>query len=115
MAEAGARSERTGPSVFALAFNAASHADLASLRMGRRAAGRVQAQADIEIAPWKARQWAEIERFKVGLKAQLHAVSTGAADPERSRGASSREITASSRHRKPNAGWSGLGAQWPPA
>ena len=47
------------------------------------------AQAQIEIAQWKARQWAEIERFKVGLKAELHAVGTGAADPERSRGASS--------------------------
>ena len=104
MAEAGARSERTGPSVFALAFNAASHADLASLRMGRRAAGRVQAQADIEIAPWKARQWAEIERFKAGLKAQLDehelqhktvlkgldiATANGQACPEQGRGAPS--------------------------
>jgi hypothetical protein len=50
---------------------------------------RLKAAADIEIAQWKARQWAEIERFKVGLKAELHAVGTGAADPERSRGASS--------------------------
>jgi hypothetical protein len=24
--------------------------------------------ADIEIAQWKARQWAEIERYKAGLK-----------------------------------------------
>jgi hypothetical protein len=50
---------------------------------------RLKAAADIEIAQWKARQWAEIERLKVGLKAELHAVGTGAADPERSRGASS--------------------------
>ena len=42
---------------------------------------RLKAQADIEIAQWKARQWAEIERFKVGLKAELHAAGTGAADP----------------------------------
>ena len=42
---------------------------------------RVKAQADIEIAQWKARQWAEIERFKVGLKAELRAAGTGAADP----------------------------------
>ena len=28
---------------------------------------RLKAQADIEIARWKARQWAEIERYKAGL------------------------------------------------
>ena len=48
---------------------------------------RLKAQADIEIAQWKARQWAEIERYKVGLKvglkAELRAAGTGAADPGR--------------------------------
>ena len=34
---------------------------------------REKAQADIAIAEFKARQWAEIERFKVGLKASLQA------------------------------------------
>ncbi|HEY6719219.1 MAG TPA: hypothetical protein VI232_22955 [Reyranella sp.] len=78
----------------------------AQIEIARQAAAadaeikRLKAQADIEIAQWKARQWAEIERFKVGLKvglkAELHAVGTGAADPESvlvtkhlSRGASS--------------------------
>jgi hypothetical protein len=50
---------------------------------------RLKAHADIEIAQWKARQWAEVERFKAGLKAELAAVGTGAAGPERSRGVSS--------------------------
>ena len=39
-----------------------------------------KAQAEIAIAGFKARQWAEIERFKVGLKASLQA------DAEQSRG-----------------------------
>jgi hypothetical protein len=30
----------------------------------------MKAAADIEIAQWKARQWAEIERYKAGLRAQ---------------------------------------------
>ena len=61
---------------------------MAQIEIARRAAEadveirRLKAQADIEIAQWKARQWAEIERFKVGLKAELHAAGTGAADPE---------------------------------
>jgi hypothetical protein len=50
---------------------------------------RMKAAADIEIAQRKARQWAEIERLKVGLKAEADAASNAAADPERSRGASS--------------------------
>jgi hypothetical protein len=47
------------------------------------------AMAQIEIAQWKARQWAEIERFKAGLKAELLTVGAGADGPERSRGVSS--------------------------
>jgi hypothetical protein len=31
----------------------------------------MEAAADIEIAQWKARQWAEIERYKAGLKVGL--------------------------------------------
>jgi hypothetical protein len=38
--------------------------------------------AQIEIAQWKARQWAEIERFKAGLKAELLTVGAGADGPE---------------------------------
>ena len=53
-------------------------------RRSRRSPNRQP--ADIEIAQWKARQWAEIERFKVGLKAELHAVGTGAADRAKPRG-----------------------------
>jgi hypothetical protein len=34
---------------------------------------REKAQADIAIAEFKARQWADIERFKAGLKAGLQA------------------------------------------
>ena len=56
---------------------AASQAQLALMQQAAALDGQIKrekAEADLAIADFKARQWAEIERFKAGLRAELKEV-----------------------------------------